>query len=382
MIEVARKRRSERGAVTVVAVLALLLILGVAALAVDLGMLHTARTQLSIAADAAALAGVKELAFGSRQRAFERSAEYAARNEALGEPVILNIGTGGGGDVVLGTFNFADRSFHPEDFLPNAVRVTARRSGERAVPTFFAAAFGHRVVDVQAQATAVGYPRTVAAVIDRSGSMGAPPFPDGEIAPAREAAAQFLHDLALSTLPERAGVISYASDVDVIAPIRGLHDAGEPGQLMALTRAIEAAPGGEQGGTNTGGAIEKAIQLILAADPGEGRSGGQRMIVLLSDGLANRAPGNGNDDYMDCYGNQQGIPGNPCWRYAVEMARDAWAEGIVVHTIALGHNDHRRQLEEIAAAGGNGQVLFAPTPEQLTEMFETLSRVAQVALVQ
>ncbi len=178
MVEVCGKPRSERGAVTVVAVLALFLILAVAALAVDLGMLHAARTQLSIAADAAALAGVKELAFGSRQRAFERSAEYASRNEALGEPVILNIGSGGqGGDVVLGTFDFADRSFRPEDFLPNAVRVTARRSGERAVPTFFAAAFGHRLVDVSAQATAVGYPRTVAVVIDRSASMAAAALP-------------------------------------------------------------------------------------------------------------------------------------------------------------------------------------------------------------
>jgi len=362
--------------VTVVAVLALVLILGVAALAVDLGMLRAARTQLSIAADAAALAGVKELAFGSRQRAFERSAEYAARNEALGEPVILNIGTGSEGDVVLGTFNFADRTFQPEDFLPNAVRVTARRSGERAVPTFFAAAFGHRLVDVTAQAIAVGYPRTVAVVIDRSGSMGPPPSPGGEIVPAREAAAQFLGDLALSTLQERAGVISYASVVDVNASIRGLHDAGEPGLLMAMTRAIEAAPTGDEGGTNTGGAIERAIELILEADPAEGRGGGQRMIVLLSDGLANRAPHD-----VDCWGDLQEEPDNPCWRYAVDMARNAWREGIVVHTIALGLEDHRRQLEEIAAAGGNGQALFAPTTEQLTEMFETLSRVAQVALV-
>jgi hypothetical protein len=144
---------------------------------------------------------------------------------------------------------------------------------------------------------------------------------------------------------------------------------------MALTRAIEAAPGGPAGGTNTGGAIERATRLILEADPVEGRTGGQRMIVLLSDGLANRAPG------WDCYPDLQEEYGNPCWRYAVEMARDAWEQGIVVHTIALGSDRHWRQLQEIAEAGGNGQALFAPTPEHLTEMFETLSRVAQVALV-
>ena len=66
--------RKQRGAVTVLAVLGLLVVLGAAALAVDLSMLVAARTQLSTAADAAALAGVKELPFGSRDRARTRAA--------------------------------------------------------------------------------------------------------------------------------------------------------------------------------------------------------------------------------------------------------------------------------------------------------------------
>ncbi len=164
--------------------------------------------------------------------------------------------------------------------------------------------------------------------------------------------------------------------MDVNAGIRGLHDAGEPGVLMALTRAIEAAdPAARRAAPTPARRSSGRPQAILDADPGEGRDGGQRMIVLLSDGLANRAPG------IDCFGPMQETYGNPCWRYAVEAAREAYAEGIVVHTIALGHNDHYLQMQEIAAAGGNGQALFAPTPAHLTEMFETLSRIAQVALV-
>ncbi len=41
----------------------------------------------------------------------------------------------------------------------------------------------------------------------------------------------------------------------------------------------------------------------------------------------------------------------------------------MVHTITLGDNGQRRQMREIAEAGGDGMVLFAPTPDDLDEMF-------------
>jgi len=170
------------------------------------------------------------------------------------------------------------------------------------------------------------------------------------------------------------GLVTYASRAVERSRIRGLHDPGQPEGLIAIARAMEAALPGPQGGTNTGEAIERAIQMFADVKPGTGRDGGQRMIVLVSDGLANRAPG------LDCYDYQR-EPRNPCWQYAVEMAREAWAQGIVVNTIALGAPDHWLQLEDIAEAGGHGLVLRAPTPEQLDETFDTLARSAQVALV-
>ena len=356
------------------AVLGLLVVLSAAALAVDLSMLMAARTQLGIAADAAALAGVKELPFGSRDRARTRAVEYAALNQVLGTPVTLEVGQGGGGDVELGFYDFDHRSFQPEDLMPNAVRVTARRTGERAVPTFFAAVFGQRHVDVSSQAVAVGYPRTGVLVFDRSASMGDPP---PAIGPARTAAANFLRSLASSTLGERMGVVAYASLVDVLSPIRGLHDPGQPAGIVAMTQGIQAASHGTEGGTNTGEAIERAVEMF-AAVPGQGRNGGQRMIVLLSDGLANRGR-HGEDCNRD---GTQTVPGNACWRYAVEAAAEAHVQGIVVHTISLGEEPNQvQQMREIAEAGGHGQALVAPTPEQLDEMFDTLARSAQVALV-
>jgi hypothetical protein len=369
--------------VAVTAALGLFALLGIAALAVDLGMLVTARTQLGIAADAGALAGAKLLAFGARDLARQRAVEYAFRNRALGDPVVLKLGQGNDpGDVVLGFYDLATRSFRPDDFLPNAVRVTARRIEDRdtAVPTFFAAFFDQSEVDLAMHSIAIGLPRTVVTAIDASGSMGEV-LPCGTpgapaIVPAREAAAEFLRDLSFSTLPERAGVLSYSRRPNEQSPIVGLHDAGQPENLIRQTRGIEASPCGPEGATNTGAAIQEAISMF-ERDSVPGISGlGQRMIALLSDGLANR------DAFdTDCYSYQH-QPGNPCWRYAVSSAADAHDVGITVHVIQLGNSDpnQERQMREIAEAGG-GMYLFAPTTEQLDEMFETLGRHVQVALV-
>lgn len=381
------KRRRERGVVAVTAALGLFVLLGIAALAVDLGMLVAARTQLETAADAAALAAAKELAFGARDHAIRRAEEYAHHNLVLGQPVVLRAGNRNAPeDVVLGFYDLPTHTFRPEDLLPNAVEVTARRTQNRstAVPTFFAAVFGRREVNVAAHSIAIGFPRKVVLAMDASGSMGdlAPcGTPPAEIVPAREAAAKFLRGLSFSTLPERAGMLSFARETLVKVSIVGLHDPGQPGGLVARTLSIEAAPCGKPGGTNTGGAIQDALDLFDDDDGPSSSSVGQRMLVVLSDGLANV----GRHD-EDEYGNETD-PRNPAWRYAVESADEARELGIVVHAIQLGNSDHpedhERQMREIAGVGepGGGLYLFAPTTEQLDEMFETLGRHVQVALV-
>jgi hypothetical protein len=225
----------------------------------------------------------------------------------------------------------------------------------------------------------MGFPRDVVLAIDASGSMGTNGNCGGNpqnpaIEPTREAAAEFVRDLAVSTLNERAGVVSFASVAQVRSPIVGLHDPGQPLRLIVQTMAIEAQPCGEDGGTNTGGAIEQAIELF---DEDEGPGGvafHPRMMVVLSDGLANRGRHG-----EDTYGNE-GDPRNPAWLYAVEEAREAHDQGIIVHTITLGNAGQREQMEEIAEVGG-GMSLVAPTPEDLDRMFEILARVVQVALV-
>ena len=73
--------RDDHGVVAVVVAILMIVFLGLAALAVDMGHLYTVKRQLQAAADAAALAGVRELAVGAGEPTVLTVAEeYASRN--------------------------------------------------------------------------------------------------------------------------------------------------------------------------------------------------------------------------------------------------------------------------------------------------------------
>lgn len=77
-----RSVRDDSGAIAVIAAILITVLVGFAALAVDVGYLMTARRQLQTAADAAALAGCRVLADGGTQAAALAEAEdYASRND-------------------------------------------------------------------------------------------------------------------------------------------------------------------------------------------------------------------------------------------------------------------------------------------------------------
>jgi Mg-chelatase subunit ChlD len=189
--------------------------------------------------------------------------------------------------------------------------------------------------------------------------------------PAREATQTFLQELSASTLADRVGLVSFAHRARQEAPIadldRRLH------QLLAAAGALEAEPCGCPGGTNTGHGLEVALELFEHADQQGMAAAGltQRMIILVSDGLANRE--RGQTDCVDRW-----IEGH---QYALEVAGEAAEEGIRVHTITLGENGQFGQMREIAIRTG-GRFLRAPRPEDLNDLFLVLARQVQVALVE
>lgn len=134
----------ERGATIVFVSLAMAALLSMVALAVDVGMLYTARGEAQRAADAAAL-GAASAAFldspapGNEQAARNEAVRIGGENTVQGDPVVI------------------DPEEDVEVDLPNQrVTVTVRRVASRgtAVLTWFARVFGVGQADVGAVATA------------------------------------------------------------------------------------------------------------------------------------------------------------------------------------------------------------------------------------
>ena len=182
------RRLRPAGAVVFVAI-SLALTLGIAALAVDLGVLYQAQAELQRAADAAALAATEQLIVAQGQDSGEPdgadpldpldAATYAAGalariNTVIREEGALNAET----DIEFGRAVYMPAierfEFQPSSEPYDSVRVTVRRTeGNSSGPIdlIFAKFLGHDTRDLQARAAAVLVPRDIAVVIDLSGSM-------------------------------------------------------------------------------------------------------------------------------------------------------------------------------------------------------------------
>jgi Ca-activated chloride channel family protein len=136
---------------------------------------------------------------------------------------------------------------------------------------------------------------SVVLVLDHSGSMAA-----GDVRPTRLVAANRAARAFADQLPSsvRLGAITFSSSPDSVQQPVANHAAA-----LALLASAQAG-----GGTNTGGALELALQILH----GTSREHPPSAIVLLSDGAANLGP-------------------NP-----VTVATQAKQEHIPIYTVALG----------------------------------------------
>ncbi|MCO6437907.1 MAG: VWA domain-containing protein [Phycisphaerae bacterium] len=169
-----KKRR--RGVVAVQVLVLLVVLLGCAALSVDVGLMYNAKADLQRAADAAALAAAEALAdYGDLdpiELARSRAQEIVEENPVLSKSITLE-----SSDVVVGRAVYDANSntytFQPGNFLPDAVRITVRMesgSVNGALPLYFASVFGKHSTGLTASATAMMVPRDIAVVADLSGS--------------------------------------------------------------------------------------------------------------------------------------------------------------------------------------------------------------------
>lgn len=151
-----RGGRQRRGVIVVLAALLITVIAGLAAFAIDCGMITLAREQLQNAADAAAISGADALVNGTGP-AQAAAQTFAQLNVAGGAAVTIDPTQ----DIELGTWDknalaFTSLSGSAQSSA-NAVRVTCRMSQARGNPLklFFAPIFGVASADVSAQAVAL-----------------------------------------------------------------------------------------------------------------------------------------------------------------------------------------------------------------------------------
>ena len=172
------RRDRRRGAVLPLVAVSMIALMGMLAMAIDLGMITLARNQAQNAADLAALTGARQLnglnTTGNLNNydAAEPQARIAAQqNRVLGDNIVdgditVDIGYYAY-DSVTQSFTAVFGQAKPAEESWSAVEVEIRAFR----PTFFAKVLGVSSYNAIASARAVHRPRDIAIVLDFSGSM-------------------------------------------------------------------------------------------------------------------------------------------------------------------------------------------------------------------
>jgi len=161
--------RAHKGAVIVLVAILLVVLLGCAALAIDIGYLYVARAELQRTADAAAMAGAQALGrsssdspsgdyYQSSEEIYSQAELYASLNAVARQGVVLDRY----GDIKIGYLQYPHDLNTTLQTVPldqcNAVQVIARRDSSNSagrISLFFAPIWGTNSSAVSASAIAV-----------------------------------------------------------------------------------------------------------------------------------------------------------------------------------------------------------------------------------
>lgn len=188
--------QKRRGVSFALVMVSLVMMLGMASMTVDIGMMYRARNEAQSSADAAAMAAAWRLMDQNRLRgpsyvtsvtaaARQAAVDFAARNPIINAPPMLDANSGNSlsGDIVIGRLDDPNDANENMDFTDpsrfNAVHVFLHRDEVRNGPIdlFFASVFGHETADISASATAAFYDGVIGwSVNDTTGNAGLLPF--------------------------------------------------------------------------------------------------------------------------------------------------------------------------------------------------------------
>ena len=149
-------RQHRRGSYAIMVALLLIVLLGFAALAIDLSYIRLARLQAQNAADAGAHAALTEFRMTrSEDAARSRAVQIVNLNRIAGDLAVLEPET----DVIFGGWDFPSHTFNPSADFVNAVEVTVRREADSpggSIPLMLARIFGATEADARSNGSSVG----------------------------------------------------------------------------------------------------------------------------------------------------------------------------------------------------------------------------------
>lgn len=365
------KRR--RGASLVFMVFLMVIVLGAVVCSIEVGRIYLLRSQIQTAVDSAALAASIKLAEDNTatDEAAEVAREFVQRNRVGNGVTVPEDAI----TVEIGHWNADTQVFATSANMVNAVRVSARQEDE---PYYFARIFGRNTFAAPASAVATGSggPLDIMMVLDLSGSMNS----QGRIEALRNAAPEFVTVIEEAGGSDQIGVMTYGAEHDdfdydehATTPyMDGIYNVSDPGDAWVavveshLTDNFADVENSALDSSNLVGAkyasltpIGAAIRdasyylnnSVFAREAANGLTV-RKVIVLMSDGHANRPAGNG--------------PG-----YARSMANYADSVDVTVYTISLGNSADQDLMEDVAERTGGKH--FDATGSGEAELTEVLT---------
>ena len=386
--------RSETGAVIVIIAGGMVILLGVAGLALDSGRAFIARSELSRAVDAGVLAGARAL----------RAGETTARNQALAMSRANGVIPGDPGTTVNVIFGLT-----PDG--DNTVTMTATRP----MRTSLMRLLGRRWVDIGSSATAVVPPVDLVFVIDQSGSLGSAGAWDDLQDAARSFVDYFSDDL------DQLALVSFGTRGETRLPLQAPFRTAAKNQVDGMSSV---------GWTNTAEGLqlaydqivgentrERAVKVVVFFTDGRptafrGTIGGERRILAVAATAQNVVRGYWDNpssipmdrwlrpaadacrNVVNCEEWTEGGP-PPHGVHGREIARDMGlaaadrirSEGAYVYTIGLGNpfasNLARPDLDYLSQLANehgsvnsdqpSGRMYFAPAAEDLRAVFRQVA---------
>lgn len=387
--------RSRRGSYAILVALLLIVMLGFAALAVDISYLRLSRLQAQNAADAGVHAALTELKRSRDQDvARSRAAEIVNLNHIAGDQAVIDPAS----DVVFGGWDFPSHTFEPDASYQNAVQVTVRREADApggSVPLMLAKIFGTDEADAKSNGRSVGALRSreIYIVQDVTGS-----FSD-EIDQGRAADITLLDYIYDNGFPgDQVGMVTFVGEAEEWTPLervsegyggiraqwstldwcnrnywpyttaRFSDDFHDAPQMISCNAGSEASAWFRDSGTNQGSGLQLAIDRL--SDVTEADSYALKTIVLVSDGKPQCVPeGTACDETVAAFGMSQ--------------ADRADAEKISIFSVSFNETYNEEQsayLESLTR--GYGAFYETPDATELPAILAEIAASIPISIVQ